>query len=122
MRSVTQASRVAKVAMFFAKVDGIVATEEKSVILDFKNKLKQAGILATDKDSDDFDCEMYKGLSSIEEVISETRAILSEDSERMRRPILNAMDTLIESIILADGDVSVEESNSYNIWKKEFTV
>lgn len=113
-----QAIGIAQVGFFFAACDGSVAECESKVIENYKEKLRSKKVLS-DENETLFDKEASKSLTSIDEVVQETKALLALEPQQNHRMLLNFMEGLIEAIILADGVLSSDESANFNEWKKQ---
>lgn len=121
MTQVEQSANIARIALFFAKSDGVVANEEKKVIADYIKKLQDQNIIKNEKDLSIFNTISSVELFTMDEVVATTKTVIDNEPKNTHRMITNAMTSLIEAIILADGVVTADESENFNKWKAQLS-
>ncbi len=116
-----QAVRLCRVAIFFASSDGVIDQNEAKLIEGFKDKFSADGILL-DSEISEFEELINQKLPNLQSVIQETKAILAVEPEVNVKMMLHMMTGMINSIILADGVITADESAYFNEWKKQFNI
>lgn len=116
-----QAIRLSKIAIFFASADGIIDQNEVKIIEGFKKKFVSDGIM-TESELPEFEEQIKQKLPNLESAIQETKAILASEPECNTNMTLHMMTGMINSIILADGVITADESAYFSEWKKQFNI
>jgi hypothetical protein len=107
-----------KTGLFFANADGCYCQKEEQYISNFLNSMAQIG---------DLDAHLQEEVNgmlgrkySLDEILTDTRALVEGFTNDERAAILNAINGFIGELIRADGHVHPLEEANYKLWKGAF--
>ncbi len=105
---------MAKTGLFFAKADGQYEGGEKKFIEKFLGRLAEYGDVADLQSK----LEGYLNESfTIEQIVEETNALVSDFNKVEKAAILAAISSFIQKVIKSDGEQESAEVAAYAVWK-----
>ena len=105
---------MAKTGLFFAKADGQYEGGEKKFIEKFLGRLAEYGDVADLQPK----LEGYLNESfTIEQIVDETNALVSDFNKVEKAAILAAISSFIQKVIKSDGEQESAEVAAYAVWK-----
>lgn len=105
---------MAKTGLFFAKADGQYEGGEKKFIEKFLGRLAEYGDVSDLQPK----LEGYLGETfTIEQIVEETNALVSDFNKVEKAAILAALSSFIQKVIKSDGEQESAEVAAYAVWK-----
>ncbi len=107
---------LAKVAIFFAKVDGVFHHDERKTINEFLTRMSEK---YSENVSESELLAMENQTYSFEDIVSDTTCLIKEFSSEEKTMFLDKLDEFIEAVIKADGVLDPKEVTQFEEWKKQ---
>ena len=105
---------MAKTGLFFAKADGQYEGGEKKFIEKFLGRFAEYGDVSDLQPK----LEGYLGETfTIEQIVEETNALVSDFNKVEKAAILAALSSFIQKVIKSDGEQESAEVAAYAVWK-----
>ena len=115
MDNVKFAELVAKTGMHFGKIDGNYDDKERSFVNMFIGFLKVNSNFAGDVES--VIRNASNQVCTVNQLIDETKEVLSDLSDERRKGTLESFANFIETVICVDGDKRSMEQSEFKVWK-----
>lgn len=111
---------IAKIGVFFANSDGEYDSHEQKFIENFIKESEKENQLTDDILH--IIRNMSKSNESLENIIQETKSLLTGFNETEQITIKNTLSDFIYKVIEADGIIHPKEVEYYNSWKTEMGI
>jgi len=107
---------MAKTGLYFAHVDGNYDEREKNFLENFVAGIEQIGALEEDVKADVKDALNHT--YTLDELVKETKDLVSDFTEEEKTAILNTMRLFISKVIATDKNISDVEHDEYAKWRE----